>query len=67
MPCQRVTKVMATLQLIEDHIVRVVADTRIAPAASIANDSDTYLHGPRLDSDRGHLTQLEIDAMFEDS
>jgi chemotaxis protein CheZ len=64
---QRVTKVMATLRLIEDHMARVIAETKYTPAASIVEDGERYLHGPRLDSDRGHVTQAEIDAMFEDT
>ena len=46
---QRVAKVMRTLE----------ADD--APATDAAPD----LHGPRLDHDTGHLSQSEIDAMFE--
>jgi hypothetical protein len=46
---QRVAKVMKTL-----------TQKDAGPAADAGPD----LHGPRLDSDKGHLSQSEIDAMF---
>ncbi len=49
---QRVAKVMKTLKA--DEMLLPV------PPASAAPD----LHGPRLDGDKGHLSQSEIDAMF---
>ncbi len=63
---QRVTKVMATLKLIEDR-VREIAEPQPAPSRSIAEPRGQHLHGPRLDFDRGHVTQAEVDAMFEDA
>jgi chemotaxis protein CheZ len=54
---QRVAKVMATLDRIEGQITRALAElTR-------ANDP-LVMHGPRLDSDRGHVSQNDIDSMF---
>jgi chemotaxis regulatin CheY-phosphate phosphatase CheZ len=61
---QRVTKVMATLKCIEDHIAHAVEDMKNAPHAPALDDAAQYLHGPRLDIDSGHLSQAEIDAMF---
>jgi hypothetical protein len=61
---QRVSKVMAALNTIEHQITHVIEEVRNAPAASA--EAPQYLHGPRLDSDRGHVTQAEIDAIFED-
>ena len=55
---QRVAKVMKTLS-IEDTRECSTRQERRAAAAE-ARD----LHGPRLDSDKGHLSQSEIDAMF---
>lgn len=49
---QRVAKVRATLNRIEQQITRALDDA--APS----------VHGPRLDGDRGHVSQGEIDAMF---
>jgi ABC-type transporter Mla subunit MlaD len=46
---QRVAKVMKTLTQKD---------------AATAADAGPDLHGPRLDSDKGHLSQSEIDAMF---
>ena len=54
---QRVVKVMATLDRIESQIARVLAE--------LAESGDgPIMHGPRLDSDRGHVTQHDIDSMF---
>ena len=61
---QRVTKVMATLQFIEDHVARALEDMQNAQYAPALDDAAQYLHGPRLDIDSGHLSQAEIDAMF---
>ena len=52
---QRVAKVMKTLKANEAPPV---------PADDAAPDLAPDLHGPRLDSDKGHLSQSEIDAMF---
>lgn len=49
---QRVAKVMKTLKVDE-----------ALPA--LTNDAAPDLHGPRLDHDKGHLSQREVDAMFE--
>jgi len=49
---QRVAKVMKTLKVEE----------ALSPPAS---DDAPDLHGPRLDGDKGHLSQRDIDAMFE--
>jgi chemotaxis protein CheZ len=60
---QRVTKVSATLQFVEDHIARVL-DEIMNPTAATRRDGAQTLHGPRLDSDDGHVSQGEIDALF---
>jgi len=54
---QRVAKVMATLNRIEAEIQRALAGLDAA-------DAVPAMHGPRLDGDRGHVSQGEIDAMF---
>lgn len=54
---QRVVKVMATLDRIEGQITRALAELAEADEAPV-------MHGPRLDSDRGHATQHDIDSMF---
>jgi phenylalanyl-tRNA synthetase alpha subunit len=60
---QRVSKVMTALNMIEHQIAHVIEEVRSAPGG--AADAAQYLHGPRLDIDRGHVTQAEIDAIFE--
>jgi len=61
---QRVTKVMATLKIIEDHVARAIEEIKKARPARPAADAAAYLHGPRLDNDRGHVSQNDIDSMF---
>jgi chemotaxis protein CheZ len=57
---QRIAKVMASLKFVEDHIARVLEEIKTASAAG------KDLHGPRLDGDDGHASQVDIDAMFSD-
>lgn len=60
---QRVAKVLATLNFVEDHIGRVLEEMRTA-SASRRRHGTTALHGPRLDGDPGHASQDDVDAMF---
>jgi chemotaxis protein CheZ len=53
--CQRVAKVLATVQRVESLIGRALTGADIAPPAN----------GPPLPQDPGHITQSDIDAMFE--
>jgi chemotaxis protein CheZ len=62
---QRVAKVMAAIQFVEDHIGRVLDEIKNAPPAKSSGGAVQYLHGPRLDTDSGHVSQAEIDAMFD--
>jgi len=57
---QRVAKVLTAMKFVEDHIARVLDEIKTASVAAAA------LHGPRLDGDRGHASQDDIDAMFAD-
>ena len=57
---QRVAKVLTAMKFVEDHIARVLEEIKTASVAA------TALHGPRLDGDRGHASQDDIDAMFAD-
>ena len=69
---QRITKVTATLQFIEEHIRNLMQIWRgfeqfadVEPGA--AAEVKTYaglLNGPKLEGDHGCLSQKEIDAMF---
>jgi chemotaxis protein CheZ len=69
---QRITKVLATLKFVEDHIARMMeiwggieAFKEYAPAAKAERDKDKkLLRGPKLEGDRGHASQSEIDTLF---
>lgn len=55
---QRVAKVTAALTYIEGRIAHALEElTR--------GDDPPPVHGPRLDSDRGHASQSDVDAMFD--
>ncbi len=67
---QRITKVTATLQFIEEHIRNLMqiwggfeqlAEPR---AAAEVKKHATLLNGPKVEGDHGCLSQKEIDAMF---
>jgi chemotaxis protein CheZ len=58
---QRVGKVLATLKLIEDGTAGPRNGTKTPPAPG----EEPCLHGPRLETDRGHVAQSDIDAMFD--
>jgi chemotaxis protein CheZ len=60
---QRVAKVLAALNFVEDHVTRAIEEMK-NPSVAVRRDGNQYLHGPRLDSDNGHVSQADIDAMF---
>jgi chemotaxis protein CheZ len=60
---QRITKVLSILDFVEDHVARVLEDIA-RDATAPRRDGAQHLHGPRLGSDSGHVTQAEVDAMF---
>jgi chemotaxis protein CheZ len=59
---QRIAKVLATLNFVEDHVTRVLEEIKY-PTAARRNGAQ-YLHGPRLEADSGHVSQADIDEMF---
>jgi chemotaxis protein CheZ len=61
---QRVDKVMTTLKFIEDHITSVLDEIKTMSTLT-SGDGAQYLHGPRLEHDTGHVSQLDIDAIFD--
>jgi chemotaxis protein CheZ len=69
---QRITKVMATLKFIEEHVVRMMeiwggieAFKDFEGVAHATHDKEIRLvNGPKLDDDQGHASQQDIDALF---
>jgi chemotaxis protein CheZ len=70
---QRIAKVVATLTFVEDRIARMLdiwggrdalmKSAAVAPAAP--NSAAKMVSGPKLSGDPGHISQQEIDAMFD--
>jgi len=69
---QRISKVMATMKFIEQHIYEMMniwggvdAIKAHAPAIVDTREGDAkLLNGPKLDGDVGHASQDDIDALF---
>lgn len=66
---QRISKVVATLNMVEDHLARMTEIWSVierfnseAVQSSCANPEG--LSGPKLDGDAGHTSQDEIDKLF---
>jgi chemotaxis protein CheZ len=70
---QRISKVMATMKFIENHIIVMMdiwggvdAIKAHAPAIVDTRESDArLLNGPKIEGDVGHASQDDIDALFE--
>ena len=70
---QRISKVMATMKFIENHITIMMdiwggVDAIKAHAPPVIDDREgdaKLLNGPRLEGDAGHASQNDIDALFE--
>jgi chemotaxis protein CheZ len=61
---QRVSKVMTTLKFVEEHISSVLDEIKTMSVRP-PNGAMQNLHGPRLEHDSGHASQLDIDAIFD--
>lgn len=67
---QRVSKVVATLNMVEDHLARmteiwtVIERFNSEAVESAAGDSHELLSGPKLGGDAGHTSQEDIDKLF---
>ncbi|HUC51192.1 MAG TPA: chemotaxis protein [Xanthobacteraceae bacterium] len=61
---QRINKVMSTMKFVEEHITGVLDEIKNMSSRSSAEGAQ-YLHGPRLDGDSGHASQVDIDAIFD--
>lgn len=70
---QRITKVVTTFKFIEDHILRMMEiwggmealKSFVPPGTQLPDPADDLLHGPKLDTDAGHVSQDDIDALFD--
>jgi len=70
---QRIAKVMATLQFVENRIARMMeiwggAESFKAYTAAAMAERQRHpalLRGPRLDDEPGHASQADIDALFK--
>ena len=69
---QRISKVTATLKFIEEHILKLMAIwggieqfADVVPAAEAERNKHRELvSGPKVDGERGYVSQKEIDVMF---
>lgn len=63
---QRIAKVIATLNLVEEQLSAMLArcNGRSAQAAPAPAARGGLINGPKLDGDAGHADQPDIDAMF---
>jgi chemotaxis protein CheZ len=68
---QRITKVVATLKFIECHVVRMMeiwggieSFQGLTPIDGANGQDGQLINGPKLDSELGHASQDEIDALF---
>jgi chemotaxis protein CheZ len=63
---QRISKAIGTLRLIEDKLARVADIWNGAERTTndVERPRSALLNGPKLDGDRGHATQAEIDRIF---
>src|ERR1700722_3821333 len=70
---QRISKVMATMKFIENHITAMMdiwggvdAIKAHAPPIVDTREGDArFLNGPKLENDVGHASQDDIDALFD--
>jgi len=65
---QRISKVAATMELVEDHIARMTeiwsVVERFGADDPRMTQEQSLLNGPKLDGEPGHSTQDDIDALF---
>lgn len=68
---QQIAKAIATLRFVDDHVKRLLdiwGDIRKPPQAERAEPvpvGRALAHGPKLVGDQGHVTQTDVDRMFE--
>jgi chemotaxis protein CheZ len=68
---QRIAKVLAMLQFIDESIARMMeiwgGAEAFKPYAGTAGSEPGLLHGPKLAGDGGHVSQADIDAILQSS
>jgi chemotaxis protein CheZ len=68
---QRIAKVLAMLQFIDESIARMMeiwgGAEAFKPYAGAAAGAPGLLHGPKLADDSGHVSQADIDAILQSS
>jgi chemotaxis protein CheZ len=68
---QRIAKVLAMLQFIDESIARMMeiwgGAEAFKPYAGTAGSEPGLLHGPKLTGDSGHVSQADIDAILQSS
>jgi chemotaxis protein CheZ len=70
---QRISKVMATMKFIEQHINTMMEiwggvdaiNAHATPIVDTREGDAKLLNGPKLDGDAGHASQDDIDALFD--
>lgn len=66
---QRISKVAATVKMVEEHLARMVEIWSVIDRFNLddtqpVGNLEDLLNGPKLDGDKGHSTQDEIDRLF---
>jgi chemotaxis protein CheZ len=69
---QRIKKVMNTMKFIENHITIMMdiwggvdaIKAHVPPVVDTRDEDEKLLNGPKLESDVGHASQDDIDALF---
>lgn len=68
---QRITKVLATLNQVQDHLGQMVVIwdaierfTNYVAHLAPQSEAESMLNGPKLDGDPGHASQNDIDSLF---
>jgi chemotaxis protein CheZ len=68
---QRIAKVLAMLQFIDESIARMMdiwgGAEALKPYAGAIGSERSLLHGPKLADDSGHVTQADIDVILQSS
>src|SRR3712207_6761573 len=68
---QRITKIVGVLKFVEERLDKMIgvwggldAFKDLVEQEADADDERSLLNGPKLDEDPGHVSQNDIDALF---